>query len=805
MTDQAPSESGWSWEAEESLLSDFFSSFDDYRGNRHRLELPSLQPSLPIIRPPEGCEKMKQSDFKDIPYRDLPTPTSIRVLRILPGEKDYSDFALFCPPVKCSIRVVDLNEDPSYDALSYTWGDPCTLYLSPNEISPQEAWSARPFDIEVDGKPVSVGANLYAALLAIRSHITHQDDPRFPNAAQSTGYFWIDALCINQKDLSEKSNQVMMMSRIYKQAHLVFAWLGGGDRLSRQALHDLLAISQLCGKDREPKDLRNLDIMSDETYRQLGIPKLDYTSWIGIYLFLNRAWFKRAWIVQEVALAKEPWFLSGRQSCNLNAIIGSLGILQQSRWLDQLRHLAEPLIQTYRTKRDYPSKIALTLSHVRLYRPRETNLLNSNIGTIIGDVRISMGTSEGTARDGSAAKRPELMRLLELYRFTESGDPRDKVYAFIGLSAEQETRPLKVDYALKGEEVFTETVQYLLASTNNLEIFSLKKNDLGAVKTLKLPSWVPDFTVQDIRPPINQHDLFSVSKGLGSTNLSYLPDNKLQLRGVKIDKVINTGLQFQWGAIPEISVLLQKVTPPHGQTRFEALWRTLILDYYDESTPAPKECGVSFRNLLEDSILGLQVVAASNLLYAEEMAAFRAKSEAASGSLPGTGSRYLSFERVKERLGIIYTSSQHILDQGTEEDGLMFPPEFVEFEKRLSECEDKAEEETVIETFHEEVNARLSAIKAQSDDVQFQISAKAGHGSSLFVTEKGRLGIASVTLEVGDEAWALAGGHVPLILRPTGTSEDEFQLVGEAYIHGMMQGEVVADIRQDGVKTMVIV
>jgi hypothetical protein len=805
MTHQAPSESGWSWDAEETLLSEFFSSFDDHHENQHRLELPSLLPSLPIIRPPEGCENIEPSDFKDIPYRDLPTPTSIRVLRILPGEKDYSDFALFRPPVKCSICVIDLNDDTSYDALSYTWGDPCTLYLSPNEISPQEAWSARPFDIEVDGKPVSVGANLYAALLAIRSHVTHQDDPRVPNVPQSTGYFWIDALCINQKDLNEKSNQVMMMSRIYKQANLVFAWLGGGDRLSRQALHDLVVISQLCGKDREPKDLRNLDIMSDETYRKLGIPKLDYTSWIGIYLFLNRAWFKRAWIVQEVALAKEPWFLCGRQSCNLNAIIRSLRILQQSRWFSQLVYLAEPLIQTHRTKRDYSSKIALTLSHVRLYRPRATNMLDSNIGRIIGDVRVSMGTSEGTAKDGSAAKRPELIQLLELYRFTESGDPRDKVYAFIGLSAEQEMRPLKVDYGLTGEEVFTETVQYLLASTNSLEIFSLKKNDLGAVKTLKLPSWVPDFTVQDIKPPINQHDLFSASKGLGNINLSYLPNNKLQLRGVKIDKVTDTGFEFQWRIIPEISVLLQKVTPPQGQTRFEALWRTLILDYYEESTPATKDCGVSFRNLLEEFILRLQFVAALNLLYAEEMSAFLAESGATSGSLPGVGSIFFSFERVKEQLGITYTSAQSILDQDTEESGPIFPPEFVEFEKRLSECEDKAEEETVIETFHEEVNARLSAIKAKSDDVEFQISAKAGHGSSLFVTEKGYLGMASVTLEVGDEAWALAGGHVPLILRPTGTSGDEFQLVGEAYIHGVMQGEAVSDVQEGDLREVVLV
>jgi hypothetical protein len=107
------------------------------------------------------------------------------------------------------------------------------------------------------------------------------------------------------------------------------------------------------------------------------------------------------------------------------------------------------------------------------------------------------------------------VRLLELYQFTKSRDVRDKVYAFISLSSGQETHPLKVDYKLKGPEVFTNATQHVLTSTANPEFFSLKKNNPIAKSTLKLPSWVPDFTVQDFRPPINQHALFSASKSLG--------------------------------------------------------------------------------------------------------------------------------------------------------------------------------------------------------------------------------------------------------------------------------------------------
>jgi hypothetical protein len=44
-----------------------------------------------------------------------------------------------------------------------------------------------------------------------------------------------------------------------------------------------------------------------------------------------------------------------------------------------------------------------------------------------------------------------------------------------------------------------------------------------------------------------------------------------------------------------------------------------------------------------------------------------------------------------------------------------------------------------------------------------------------------------------------------LILRPTGTSGDEFQLVGEAYIHGVMQGEAVADVQEGDLREVVLV
>jgi hypothetical protein len=46
--------------------------------------------------------------------------------------------------------------------------------------------------------------------------------------ARSNGFFffWIDAICINQKDSDERGQQVQFMAKIYNQAHRVIVWLG---------------------------------------------------------------------------------------------------------------------------------------------------------------------------------------------------------------------------------------------------------------------------------------------------------------------------------------------------------------------------------------------------------------------------------------------------------------------------------------------------------------------------------------------------------------------------------------------------
>ena len=115
----------------------------------------------------------------------------IRVLDLRPGR--WTD------EIGCDLRVISLDSKPStpsYEAISYVWGDP-------QDTVP----------IKVDGKVLQATRNLHLALRRLRS----KDDART---------LWADALCINQHDVEEQTQQVGIMQHIYSKANAVQVYLG---------------------------------------------------------------------------------------------------------------------------------------------------------------------------------------------------------------------------------------------------------------------------------------------------------------------------------------------------------------------------------------------------------------------------------------------------------------------------------------------------------------------------------------------------------------------------------------------------
>ncbi|XXH02239.1 hypothetical protein Hte_008607 [Hypoxylon texense] len=105
---------------------------------------------------------------------------------------------------------------------------------------------------------------------------------------------WIDSICINQKDDSERNHQVQMMSRIYTRAEQVCIWLGEGNEDSNLAIRFI---------KEEVMELINFDsICSDKRYAH---------KWQALMVLMQRPWFSRRWMVQEISLARKAEIYCG--------------------------------------------------------------------------------------------------------------------------------------------------------------------------------------------------------------------------------------------------------------------------------------------------------------------------------------------------------------------------------------------------------------------------------------------------------------------------------------------------------------
>lgn len=125
-------------------------------------------------------------------------------------------------------------------------------------------------------------------------------------------WLWIDAICINQKDLEEKSSQISMMADIYRSAQEVHTWLGpmDVDMYDTLELMDIMEpfFQQAVNKTPETSDIAGHDPLDASYIRNLGFDPNNFqrlkSKWFSFIQFLHRSWFWRRWTFQEMALPK---------------------------------------------------------------------------------------------------------------------------------------------------------------------------------------------------------------------------------------------------------------------------------------------------------------------------------------------------------------------------------------------------------------------------------------------------------------------------------------------------------------------
>lgn len=200
-----------------------------------------------------------------IPVKYTPLPQKlgcIRLLRLLPNNNTTS-------PLDCELFDANINDEDRvpYEALSYTWGD-----------------AGQTVDIRVSGCVFPATVNLEAALRALRK----ADQPRV---------LWIDAICINQKDLEEQGEQVRVMWDIYQAADCVVVWLGPADGDTSIAMENFAA--KEAQKRLPTRNEWKTEPPAGHEGHWCGCHAGDWASYpprIGIQKLAERRWFSRVWV-----------------------------------------------------------------------------------------------------------------------------------------------------------------------------------------------------------------------------------------------------------------------------------------------------------------------------------------------------------------------------------------------------------------------------------------------------------------------------------------------------------------------------
>jgi len=125
---------------------------------------------------------------------------------------------------------------------------------------------------------------------------------------------WVDAICIDQGNLTERNNQVRRMKNIYEDAEDVIVWLGPQVDNSDLAMQHLQSIEEFCcnGQGNQVAAVQKMITRSVVSINNEIV--FDPQPWIALSFLLNRTWWRRVWTLQEATVPSTVTFKCCRMS-----------------------------------------------------------------------------------------------------------------------------------------------------------------------------------------------------------------------------------------------------------------------------------------------------------------------------------------------------------------------------------------------------------------------------------------------------------------------------------------------------------
>lgn len=336
--------------------------------------------------------------------------------------------------LEVELRRFPLTDTQPYHAISYVWGS-----------------KDKPHTISVQHTRLTVRENCHKALLQAQTYVEAQTSAEDPDY-EGEQYYWIDAICIDQEDPDEKANQVQLMGLIFDKAKKVLSCVGdlgeGSDDLVNLLEN---APGDLVGPEWPDRDFigRAFDWLKRHSAEEIKAAR------IGLTALLERRYFTRVWILQEVFRKQSRTILCcGDRNVSFKALFALKRAFFYSRHeegpgglLNAARNIADIFVTGGRFA-------AIGPEYNRYDHPSQSSSFLLDV-SFLGQ-RFSNGPRGQTTQDG----RDGLEEILDMAAACSCTDVRDRIYGTLQLIDWESRAPIRPDYHKSRFELTLEILRH---------------------------------------------------------------------------------------------------------------------------------------------------------------------------------------------------------------------------------------------------------------------------------------------------------------------------------------------------------
>ena len=616
----------------------------------------------------------------------------------------------------CEFKTSSLLKPDPYEALSYVWGDG----------EAPKTKSVRVWDKDrLLAKKIMITNNLYVALRQLRDKVK----PR---------RLWVDALCIDQKSIDEKPEQLKKMDQIYAKATNVCVFLGKGANES----------------DCVPpfvKKIINLEELDDLVSNQDTVKKSGALS-----ALMRREWFSRRWCIQEIALAKKAVIHCGSKKMDWEDFADAV-LLFVERSEDVIRLL------TRHDKQKVESKM---FDQIEVKAPGAQSLVE----TLSHLIRKSPNGIERLASIDT------LVSTLSSYDVTV---PRDAIFALIKLAKDSFNSTddlIKIQSDKSTLETYVDFIKFVIKRSKSLDIICMPWAPVPKDENnFLLPSWIVPISRRAFDQPRHTVEPNSPGGKLGE------PDNPTgYFSRVNADSLVSQEGRKRYSAAGDIPMKEWEILedPLRLVVRGRKVGGIVQLEL-----PATKgNIPFSWLDRANSTANGLAsvpiVVDSDSEKEPEQQDSMKPKTRRRTG--PG------AVPNIPEAFWRTLVADRG--PRGTNPPGWYRRTCQKSFTRPIEQQDRRRGRRGHVYT-DEEIHLAMINSKGRINRpaLQFLRRVQATTWNRRFMVTRGkRFGIAPPNAEIGDLLCLLWGCSVPVVLRKRG---EYFELIGDCYIHDIMNWE----------------